>query len=85
MIEITQFELFHMLVSSLRYAYGRKTYIVSDTCEWIRKYYGRLTSSQQSIIFRDLKRCLENLDYGHDCDLKEWVTLLEDLKNYGVK
>lgn len=79
MVEITQNELFHLLLSSLRYAYGRKTYIVSDTCDWIKKYSPQLADTHQAIILKELTESLKTADPGHDCDLAQWKKLLNVL------
>ena len=66
-----------ILVSAERYALGRRTYIVSWTCEVIEKNMNLLTEKDKQVMIRDLKN---PIDYGDDCDKECWLNLLKKLE-----
>ena len=74
-----------MLISAVRYALGRSTYIVSDTCRSVTNIKSKLSKECINIIIRDIEFDLElyhragNL-CGMECDEKEWGELLNVLK-----
>ena len=69
-----------MLVSAVRYALGRRTYIVEWTCNFIKNNIHLLTDKDIQIIIQDIERQKE-YGYGNECDKKIWLSLLEFLKN----
>lgn len=66
-----------ILVSAERYALGRKTYIVSWTCEFISKNLQLLTKKDKQVMINDIKNAVS---YGDDCDKKCWMNLLDNLE-----
>lgn len=70
-------DLSAMLVSAVRYALGRQTYIVQWTCEIITKNLDLLTYKDKQVMIRDIEN---PLDYGDDCDKECWLKLLKTLK-----
>ena len=72
-------DLSAMLVSSVRYALGRRTYIVNWTCEFIEKNQHLLRTSDKLVMIRDIEQQKE-YGYGDDCDQKDWLRLLAVLK-----
>lgn len=66
-----------MLVSAERYALGRRTYIVSWTCELIDENMHLLTYKDKNVMIRDIK---EAYSYGDECDKQNWMILLEKLR-----
>ena len=82
-------DLYSMLVSSVRYAMGRKTYVVGETCDIVRRYRKHLREDQAMIIVRDIQRELdmvERMDFtlGHDQDHRQWKRLVVDLLGGGT-
>lgn len=69
-----------LLISSVRYALGRQTYIVADTANIVRKYSKKLTKPNKEVIIRDIETALLQGRAGSAIDHQEWVTLLQDLK-----
>lgn len=67
----------HMLISALRYALGRRTYIVELTCKYIEQQIPML-SDQCKAIMIDVIEQQEQL--GNECDREDWMQLLERLK-----
>ena len=68
-----------MLVGAVRYALGRRTYIVDWTCEFIRNNTHLLLEKDKKVIIRDIKQ-QENYGYGDECDKECWLKLLEVLQ-----
>lgn len=70
-------DLSAMLIGSVRYALGRRTYIVNWTCEFIENNLALLTEKDRQVMIRDLEN---PISYGDDCDEKDWKKLLAVLK-----
>lgn len=68
-----------MLVGSVRYALGRRTYIVDWTCEFIEKNLHLVTESNKKVMIRDIEQ-QEKYGYGDECDKRDWLKLLEILR-----
>lgn len=68
----------HMLISALRYALGRRTYIVELTCRYIERQIPRLSDRCKDLMIKDIE---SQKNYGDECDKKDWMRLLEVLKN----
>ena len=75
---ITDYE--QMLISAMRYALGRRTYIVDLTCRYIERHMPILSDRCKDIMIKDIEE-QESLGYGDECDKKDWMRLLEVLKN----
>ena len=74
-----------MLISAVRYALGRQSYIVGDTCRFVANIKDKLSQNCIAIIIRDIEEELERyhrsgFPLGMDCDEKNWVELLRILK-----
>ena len=73
----TQEDISAMLINAERYALGRRTYIVSWTCEFIGDNLHLLTEKDKNVMIRDIENAWY---YGDDCDEKCWKALLGKLK-----
>lgn len=69
-----------MLVGAVRYALGRRTYIVDWTCEFIRNNTQLLIEKDKKVIIRDIEQ-QKQYSYGDKCDEECWLALLEYLRN----
>lgn len=74
---ITDYE--HMLISALRYALGRRTYIVGMTAEYIENELPKLSDQCKTIMIEDIEQH-RLFGYGDECDKEDWMQLLERLK-----
>lgn len=74
---ITNYE--HVLISALRYALGRRTYIVEITCKYIEKRIPILSKECKNVMVEDIED-QEEFGYGDECDKEDWMRLLERLK-----
>ena len=69
----------HMLISALRYALGRRTYIVGMTAEYIENELPKLSDQCRAIMIEDIEQ-QEQFGYGDECDREDWMLLLEKLR-----
>lgn len=79
-ISISSADLFLLIVSSVRYALRRRTYIVGSTIDFVNRYYKYLTKEELSVITRDIDVVLSEHNSGHrligdECDYKQWDNL----------
>lgn len=71
--------LCEMLVSAVRYALGRRTYIVKDTVQFIIKYMKYFDDNSLYIMLNDIKTAH---DYGDEhIDKPHWDMLQTIIKN----
>lgn len=83
--QISNNELWGMLLYSMRYAFGRRSYAVGEVCDWIRAYQQLLTTERLEQIAREVNEELEreekqNRFLGDECDHRTWMTLVADLR-----
>lgn len=71
-----QSDLSMLLVSAERYALGRRTYIVSWTCDVIKNNLKLLTEKDKKVMIRDIESAIS---YGDSCDERDWKELLKIL------
>lgn len=69
----------HMIISAVRYALGRMTYIVELTVNYIMQQIeeDKLSDSCLSIIRDDIKQA-KNL--GMECDKEQWLKLFNRIE-----
>lgn len=93
---MNQADLDTLVISAVRYALGRMTYIVGDTARIAAT--ANITPHAREVILRDLAEAIERDDYarskgndalygglplGMNCDRKEWELLYADLRSRG--
>ena len=80
-IPVTPARLSAMLISALRYALGRSTYIVGETCDWVRAYWPHIHPRDRETMLCDLRRWLDQSErharLPWSSDMREWRALLE--------
>ena len=89
MIELKlDYVLRDMIISALRYALGRRTYITAETSEFIIENKAIIDSRMKQVMLRDLKEYLERRNKGFitddKCDYEVWVNLYDWLNNLEV-
>ena len=74
---MTEYE--HIVISAVRYALGRMTYIVELTVNYILQEIeeDKLADSCLNVIRNDIK---SSRDYGMDCDKEQWIKLLNRIE-----
>lgn len=78
-----------MLVSAVRYALGRSTYIVQTTADEVTAAWDDLSPRAQQVIRRDVQEALDGASaagetLGMALDHQRWVRLLRDLPHPGA-
>ena len=74
----------HMIVSAVRYALGRQTYITWVTAKYVGELVSKMTTKMLSVIKADIdyyeKRRGQGLIYDdEECDHIHWVVLLNKI------
>lgn len=74
-----------MLISAVRYALGRRSYIVGVTCDYVASIRTKLSRQCIYILIRDIEEEFDRYHtagqkMGMECDEKDWNKLLEKLK-----
>lgn len=77
-------DLKDMIISALRYAIGRKTYIVNETCEFIKKHSELIDERVKKVMLKDLESTVDFYTID-DIDFAEFMKFAEWLKNFEVK
>jgi len=44
-----------LVIGAVRYARGRATYVVEETCEWVTEHWGELSENTRAVIARDVR------------------------------
>lgn len=74
-------ELQTLILCAVRYALGRKTYIVDDITRMLIKNPGIINDDTKAIICRDIDKAIEYNEAGMDMDKECWLHLKESLSN----
>ena len=72
---ITDYE--HMLISALRYALGRRTYIVGVAVNYILSELPKLSDPCKHVMIDDIENAYS---LGDEYDKADWMRLLKELK-----
>ena len=78
---ITAQEFQKLIIESVRYTLGRRSYVVEETNELVRKYLPKIDNNALGILIRDIELEADRDMLGMDFDKKMWLTLLDTLKN----
>lgn len=68
-----------IMICALRYALGRRTYIVGDTVRYIKEYIPNMTQHCKNVMINDIKN-QKLFGYGDEWDEDDWMSLLEELE-----
>ena len=66
-----------IVVGAVRYALGRRTYVVGATVEYVLANIENLTRETRKTIVRDIQ---EQKDLGWETDIANWHKLLNELE-----
>lgn len=71
----------HIVISAVRYALGRMTYIVNTTVEYVLKDIeeNKLSKFCLVVMLRDIKTAD---DLGMDCDKEQWQKLVSKIEEF---
>lgn len=71
-------DLQDMIISALRYALGRRTYITSETAEFIKRYPELIDKRVKGVMLKDLEDYFqkrESFKFDDECDFNTWKSL----------
>lgn len=71
-----------MMVSAVRYALGRRTYIVWDTVNYIKHVLPHLRRNDIHVIYTDIVEAESENRLGDDCDIHDWLSLKKCIEDY---
>lgn len=80
-ITITIQEFQKLIIESVRYTLGRRSYVVEETNELVSKYLPKIDNNTLGILIRDIELEADREMLGMDFDKKMWLALLDTLKN----
>lgn len=76
-----------LVIGAVRYARGRATYVVEQTCEWVTKHWEQLSDNTRAVIARDVRLEVElrrsqgeNLAAVARIDNPFWEALLDKVE-----
>lgn len=90
MIEVSR-DLKDIVISSLRYALGRRTYITDLTANYIMEHPELIDNRVKKIMLEDIDKYLDSREIYYkddECDYQNWLKLkkwLEELDNENNK
>ena len=76
-------DLKDMIISALRYAIGRKTYITFETCTFIKEHPKLIDERVKHVMLRDL-RDIDMYYNNSDTDYRIFLDLMDWLRNLEV-
>ena len=71
-------DLKDMIISALRYSLGRRTYITSETVEFIKRYPELIDERVKDVMLKDLEEYFqkrESFKFDDECDFNTWKSL----------
>lgn len=71
-----------MMVSAVRYALGRRTYIVFETVNYIKSVLPYLTRKAVHVIYTDIVEAESENRLGDECDVEAWMYLKKRIEDY---
>lgn len=71
-----------MMVAAVRYALGRRNYIVSDTVSYIKHVLPYLIRNDIHVIYTDIVEAESENRLGDDCDIHDWLSLKKCIEDY---
>ena len=66
-----------MMNWAVRYALGRRTYAVGDTCRFVKSVLPYLDYKTLYVMARDIKEKSDFDDLGDKCDADDWLDLMK--------
>jgi hypothetical protein len=65
-----------IMIGAVRYALGRRTYIVSDCCRILRERWDNYGADARAIIHCDIAEAVARKETGDPMDHEEWAMML---------
>ena len=80
-ITISAQEFQKLVIESMRYTLGRRSYVVEETNELVRKYLPKIGNNTLGVLIQDIELEANREMLGMDFYKKMWLALLDALKN----
>ena len=71
-----------IVCSAFRYALGRRTYIVSVVCNYIKANIGMLEKKHLPLLVEEIEDAEKFNMLGDPCDKREWLQLKDFINDY---
>lgn len=71
-----------MLISAVRYALGRATYIVGTTTDEVKRVWSELSENTRMVIRRDVSEALDRGQVGMEMDDSRWRHLISFMDDH---
>lgn len=83
--EMNQLDKNITLVCAMRYALGRKTYVVSSVVNQIVENWHNIDQSSKEVILEEINDAINKNEAGMDCDINEWKKVIDYAIKYEAK
>lgn len=85
MERVSLYDVYRWLQMSLRYAMGRRTYVVGEVIEDVERFFTKFSKAERRWIIEEIERELERAasegrTLGDEGDHQDWKALLERLR-----
>ncbi len=71
-----------ILISAVRYALGRATYIVGTTTDEVTRVWNELSENTRTVIRRDVSEALDRGQVGMEMDDSRWRHLISFMDDH---
>ena len=71
-----------MMNWAVRYALGRRTYAVGDTCRFVKSVLPYLDHKTLYVMARDIQEKTDLNDLGDQCDADDWLDLMKAITEH---
>ena len=69
------------LMCAMRYALGRKTYVVGSVTNELIENWHHFKKGNQIGMVKEIRKAIEEEDAGMECDVKMWIAVI----NHSIK
>jgi hypothetical protein len=67
-----------ILICAFRYALGRRTYVVGSVVQEIHRVWNSLSEGDRELIVREILEHRERFgNLGHECDERDWMSVVD--------
>lgn len=66
-----------IIFQAFRYALGRRTGVVSTTCDYLTRYWDQLEPRTRNQIAEETLTAINRGHAGSDCDVEQWLRVLK--------
>lgn len=67
-----------VLMCAMRYALGRKTYVVSSVTSELIKNWSGFSKSDKEVMLKEIRKAIEENKAGMKMDVKRWIAVMNN-------